>query len=198
LIYSGARAEAVSVSGHVTVIEVGEAGLDFMSGDGPVCQMVDRTLLGVGRLHQAFGGTADGLLPADAGALFSLVRLSAGPAVRRIRDRGTTTAIVTSKLAESVLAAARGSGYVEHDARSIDRVAFHAFVAEILTARPGALREMGIGQPAVSLISTAGVVIDALADMLAQPEVHFGTWGLPQGAARAALSSHRFGRRLAG
>jgi hypothetical protein len=188
-IYSRARAEAADVSGYVTVIELGEAALDFMSGDGPACDLMDRALLGVGRLHQAFGGTADGLLPTDAGALFSLVRLSAGPAVRRIRDRGKTTMILTSTLAASVLAAVRGAGYAADGESSVDRIAFHAFAAEILTARPGALRELGIDRRAASLVSTAGVVIDALADMLAQGDIRFGTARAPENA--------RFGR-LAG
>lgn len=198
LLYAGARAEAEEVRGYSAVIGLGDGALDFASGSGPVCSVTDRALLGVARLHRAFGADGEGFSAADAPALFSLVRLSAGPASRWILDQGTPEVIMTSELALSVLLSARMFGHAEPGSRTMDRASLHALVSSLLGVSPAVLVEAGIEPRHAVLLSTAAVVIDSLADLLRQRQIHFGAWGVREGAAIAALSRRAAEQRRAG
>ena len=127
-------------------------------------------------------------MPADSGALFSLVRLCAGPACRRLRAWGNPALVVGSENAKAVRTVARSWGYLDTDSNDLCRLSLHALVPEILDAAPESLCALGIDASRSSLVGTAAVVIDALADLLGQREVRFADFGVAEGAALTRLA----------
>jgi exopolyphosphatase/pppGpp-phosphohydrolase len=188
LAYRGVRHELGDTVWPVAVMHVGDASLDVAAGVGPECDFTATCSLGIGRVHRAYGPSGGGLLPADAGALSSLVRLIAGPACRRLRDWGEVRVVVGSESALAVRDVARSWGYLEADGMSLGRIALRALAQDVLDVNPESLCRIGIEPSRAGLVGTTAVVIGALADLLEQREVRFATSGFAEGAALDVLA----------
>ncbi len=167
------------------VVHVGDPALDFAVGASAIPDFTVSLDLGVARLHRAVGATERGLPTTDAAALFSLVRLSGGPACRRVREWGKPEVAFGSENAKAVRDVARAWGYLDANANGLCRLSLHALVPEILAAPPDLLVDIGILPSRASLVGTTAVVIDALSDLLGLRTVRFSAHGLPEGVARS-------------
>jgi exopolyphosphatase/pppGpp-phosphohydrolase len=191
LSYGASRMELRDARSASALIHVGDATIDVAAGAGGACDMVDVLPLGIHRLHRAYDATERGLRLQDSSALFSLTRLCGGPACARLRGLGqwgATRVVFGSDNARAIWNIARLWGYAEPDSASLDRVALHALVPEIIAAGPSALLDLGVDSVKASWVGTTAVVIDALADLLALREIRFTSGGVAEGVALDVLS----------
>jgi exopolyphosphatase/pppGpp-phosphohydrolase len=186
-VYSAVRREMPELDGSVAVACLSDATLDFAVGNGERA-FTQSLSLGVARLHRAYGATESGLLPADAGALFALVRLSGGPMARTLRELGDHALVAVSENVDAVRRVAREWGYLEPGATSLDRLSLRALVTELLAATPAALYRLGIEPKRAALSGTTAVVLDALSDLLGQRHVHLSDASIRRGVAIETLA----------
>jgi exopolyphosphatase/pppGpp-phosphohydrolase len=185
LVYAGVRDELRVTDGDepILVAHLGDASLELVAARGGESLDHGSVALGVARVGRAYDADR-GLRPEDAGALFSLVRLSGGPAGRRLAGLAEGgRLVVTSCRARAVREVARAWGYLEPEGDVIGRLALHALVPEILGASRASLCRLGIGADNAVLVGTTAVLVDALADLLGRREVHFAGSGVRHGAA---------------
>jgi exopolyphosphatase/pppGpp-phosphohydrolase len=188
LAYRASRTELADFRAAAAVIHAGDATIDVAAGVGSTCDVVETVPAGVLRLHEAYGPAARALAQSDAGALFALVRLCGGPACRRLREWAPSTVVFASENARAVWSIARLWGYAEPESASLDRVALHALVPEIVAASTSSIHDLGIDPTRVNLVGTTAVAIDALADLLSLREVRFTSVGVADGAALDVLT----------
>lgn len=188
LAYRAARVELGAFDGQAAVVHLGDAATDLASGTRGSVDLAETLTMGVARLHRAYGGTDGGLPIAEANALFSLVRLCAGPAGRRVRDWGASALLVTGECAAAVRDVATAWGFLDEDTDVLGRVALHALAAEIIAASPEDLENARIGPNRAPLVGTAAVMIDAFCDLLGQRDVALGSSGAAAGAALDVLT----------
>jgi exopolyphosphatase/guanosine-5'-triphosphate,3'-diphosphate pyrophosphatase len=192
LAYRAARSELSYLEGQAAIVHLGDAAVDFASGTRAALDLVETLPLGVARLHRAYGLDAEGLPGVDAGALFSLVRLCAGPAARRLREWGAPVLAVASENAGAVRDAASAWGFLDRESEVIGRVALRALTMEILGASVWDLENLGIDRRRAPLVGTAAVTIDALADLFGKREVVLAASGTSEGAALEVLGRPAF------
>jgi len=174
---------------RIRLVGVGDASIDFSVGTAALCELAESVPLGMARLQRAFGEVGSGLLPADSGALFSVARLSAGPACRRLREVGDHPLVVGSENAVALRHVARRMGYLDDGSAGLERVALHALVPEVLAMSAEALRDLGVDRDRAPLIGTTAVVVDALSDLLGARQVRFAAGGAIEGALLVVTAS---------
>jgi exopolyphosphatase/pppGpp-phosphohydrolase len=185
LAYRAAHHELDAGSSAVAAIHVGDLTIDFTAGSGATNDFFESMSLGVVKLHRAYGATDSGFLATDAGALFSLIRLCGGPACRKLRDWGDVAPVFGSENAAAVRDVARAWGYMDRASTSLERLALHALVPEILSAPPDRL---GVDPRRASSVGTTAVVIDALSDVFGLRDVRIASLGVLEGAALEVLA----------
>ncbi|HVU05393.1 MAG TPA: hypothetical protein VHE30_26785 [Polyangiaceae bacterium] len=188
LAYAAARAEAPSVSGQAIVAHLGDTAVDFASGTRATLDVEATVSIGIERLLRAYETGPDPLLPEDAGALFSLVRLTAGPAAKRLRAWGAESFLVASEHVASLRVAASAFGFVDTRTQSIDRLSLHAFASEALNATSVDFARSGITRRRARSIGATAVVVDALSDLLGARQVRLAATGPAEGAALEILA----------
>ncbi|HEX4478219.1 MAG TPA: hypothetical protein VH142_24225 [Polyangiaceae bacterium] len=188
LTYLAAQNELDVGDAPVTIAHLGDSTLELGHGAFGRTPHAETLALGVARLHRAFGACETGFPTDDVGALFSLVRLSCGPASRALDEFGRAPLVVASEHVTAVCDVARTWGYVDDDSTSLGRLALHALVPEILAASPATLCRLGVDPLRAPLVGTAAVILDALADLLGQREIRFTRSGAREGLALEALA----------
>jgi len=186
LAYRGARRALMPIDA-LGVVHLGDSTIDVAAGRGAQCDITDSLPLGITRIHRAYDATDAGLEASDCQALLGLMRLSGGPAARRLREYGAPV-VMASGYAGAVLDVARAWGYVDALSPSIGRLALHALVPELVLSGPEALTQLGVEPWRASLLGTAAVAIDALAGLLGQREVWLMSDGVTEGLALEALA----------
>jgi len=182
LAYRAVRSDRRMLGGQCVVAHLGDGVMHLVSGTRATIDLEGSLSFGIGRLHRAFGGHSDGLLAEDAAALFSVVRLSAGPILRRFREFGAPALVVASERAAEVRDVARAWGFLD-DHGTLERLALHALATEIINARREDLLAAGVPAKSVPWVAATAVTVDALLDSLGVREVVLSASGPAEGAA---------------
>ena len=136
-------------------------------------------------MRVAFGAGEQPLRHADIGPMFSLVRLCGGPMGRMLRELGTKRLTLPAPLSKAVGALAAAWGYADRDAATIDRVALHALVPDVIATPYMTLCRLGIDRREALALGPTLVALDAVADLLRVPEILLSRSGILEGAILA-------------
>lgn len=143
--------------------------------------------LGLHSLQEALERGPEDLQPEDGLIVQMLVKLCAGPALRRIAALSPGSLLLSFEEARGLRALSTQWGYLDDGEDAVPRIAFRALAAEISAMGSRAGAELGLERDLCTRLPIAAAVTDAVAGLLGVQSVVLAHQDLAEGAALGIL-----------